>query len=225
MSQGAFMSAEKKLLKKNGLECNPFQSLNIDVFDPSQYCRPWTRTYTWTDVIRKPRPVLARKPVMLDVISIIEERYVEEEPIVTRGSFRVLEVALQKTQTKAERITGEINKQEESRNRVQQESPQCEHGAKFKSNVRREPQAALMPAVVSQVPVPPDGLRETKQQTEKNGIRAVPSARSKERQMDEIVRDRIGVPPQPDGDNWHRRDQKYRHRMQEGQPDQNGVPS
>src|SRR5215831_11319316 len=82
-----------------------------------------------------------------------------------------------------------------------------------------------MPRMMRKVPVPPDGLRKAKKHTEKNGVRPVPPARSKERQMNEIVRNGIGVPPQADGDDRYRRDQEDHHRMQKGQPNQNSVPS
>ena len=137
MSQSALMSPQKKLLKHRGLECDPFERFDTDVFNPPKHGRPRTRAYAGADIIRKPRPVLARKPVMFDVVAIIKERHVVEETIVTRGASSVLKVSVQRTQTKTERISGKINEQEETRNRVQQESPQCQYGAKLKGNGRR----------------------------------------------------------------------------------------
>jgi hypothetical protein len=96
MSYGAFVSLEKKVLENVGPECDPFEGFNADVFDPSKYCRPRTRAHAGADVTRKPRPVLAWKPVMLDVVAVIEERHVVEEPVVTRDSSGMLEVTVQK---------------------------------------------------------------------------------------------------------------------------------
>jgi hypothetical protein len=62
--------------------------------------------------------MLARKPVMLDVVTIIEERNVVEEPIVTCCASCMLEVTVQRAQTETERITGKVNKYEETRSRV-----------------------------------------------------------------------------------------------------------
>ena len=164
---------------------------------------------------------------MLDVVSVVEERSrckgIHNDSWFLRHARSI---RAGNTRQRPERITGKIHKQEETWNRVQQDIPTVRARRQVSRAIgRREAQAALMSAVMSQMPVPPDGLRKAKQHAEKNGVRAIPSARSKERQMDEIVRDGVGVPPQADGDDRYRRDQEHRHRMEKGQPDQNGVPS
>src|SRR3954471_233403 len=117
------MSPEKKLLKQRGLQCDSFQRFNADAFDPSKHRRPRTTLRSTADVSRKPRPVLAWKAVMLDMVTVVEERHVVEETIVTCGASCVLKVAMQKAQAKTEGVTGEIREQEKPGCLVQQETP------------------------------------------------------------------------------------------------------
>src|SRR3954463_13642041 len=98
------MSPEKKPLKERGPQRDPFKRFNADVFDPSKHRRPCADPRSRTGVIRKPHPVLAWKPVMLDMITIIEERQIVKEAVMTRSSSGMLEITMQETQTKTQNI-------------------------------------------------------------------------------------------------------------------------
>src|SRR5262245_23107548 len=77
---------------------------------------------------------------------------------------------------------------------------------------------------MSQMPRAPERLRKTEQHTEVNGKDFVAGSRTKERRVDEIVRNRVGIPPLTERDQPNRRSHQKKNAMNQGQRDQHGVP-
>src|SRR5262245_52586269 len=75
-----------------------------------------------------------------------------------------------------------------------------------------------------QMPVTPEPLRESQEQTEIAGEDCVGTTRTKEGRMDEVMRNRVGIPPQAEPDQprgW--RDQE-KQAMDQCQTDEQTVP-
>ena len=71
--------------------------------------------------------------------------------------------------------------------------------------------------MVRKMPIPPDALWDSEQRREVESVCPIGTAGSEERQVQEVMRDRVRVPPDSDGDQWDRWRQHQRNAMQQRQ--------
>src|SRR6266567_962067 len=175
---------------------------------------------------RQLSPIHRRSCVMLDVIPIVEQQEVIQPAVVTDRTSRVFVVALQMTKPEPDEKTRQVNGHHKAWSKDEQRSPQSDRCAKVE---RRELQVMpLAPPLdrkmMRQVPRSPERLWKAKQKREVAREAGVQRSRPEKRPVDELVRDRVRVPPQPNGNQRDRRPDQEHSTMRQRKRDRQSIP-
>jgi hypothetical protein len=143
---------------------------------------------------------------MLDVIPVVEHQEVIQPAVVTNSASRVFVVALQVTKPKPNNKPWQVNSQQKPWEKHQQRPPQRDHRAKVEWR-RLQVTPSTPPfhrAVMREVARSPERLREPEYQRQIAREAGVQRSRPEKRPVDEVVRDRVRVPPHSDRDQRNR---------------------
>jgi hypothetical protein len=134
----------------------------------------------------------------------------------------MLVVSLERTEQHSGAPAQQPREEEEVGPACRNRSPERQHQHELEDQAPAPAQVPLPFRVMRQVPVAPERLGHAEQQAQVRGERPVQGARAEERQMDEVVSDCIGIPPERKRDHrcGRRRQQKraVQERQQHEQP-------
>src|SRR5215218_8173259 len=168
--------------------------------------------------------MLAGPQVMLDVIAVIEEQPVVEPAVMAGRPADMLEASLKPAQAESKSIPRQVDADEEHRRHRGKSCPHRHDNGDFDPDAPRPAEGAIDAAVMTKVPGAPQPLRYAEKRARVDRERAIQGARSEERTVNEVVRDRIGIPPQGDGDDGNRRHANEHQQVDEGKRDEEAVP-
>lgn len=151
------------------------------------------------------------------VVPVIEKGEVVNRPIVARSSPRVLEISMHIAKPEPEHDSRQIHRQKEERGQQHENSPQAGDDHCLGDYCRSPSNAGGQTSMVRKMPIPPDALWDSEQRREVESVCPIGTAGSEERQVQEVMRDRVRVPPDSDGDQWDRWRQHQRNAMQQRQ--------
>src|ERR1044071_7984928 len=140
-------------------------------------------------------------------------------------SLRMLEMALEKTQAQSEYVARNVNGEKKFRRKHKQESPQHQHESGFTSQLPRPSQAPAHVCMMGQMPVSPEPLRNSEQQSLEGGKAMIPKPLPEERQMNEVVRDGVAVPPKAESDQRNRGPAQQNHSVKHRERYQHRIPT
>ena len=118
------------------------------------------------------------------------------------GSACMLVVAVNPAKQKPDGISGKVRCQKKPRMPEQQQAPQSEDQKDFRCQPPGQTEPPSSGRMVSEMPFAPEGLWNTQQNAQEQRKSHIQSAESKKRPVNKIVGDGIGVPPQPQGNDW-----------------------
>ena len=152
---------------------------------------------------RQPRPVHTRSRVMLDVIAVVEEAQVVEPAVVTGRAARVLEVTLQRDRGQAPRGTRAdrpMRRTPLSTNTIATHNATSTNPASTRIARVHRIAGLSRPLWCRRWRSRRTAVGMARSSVNKIGYRPVQNRRPEERQMNEVVRDRVRVPPEPQRD-------------------------
>jgi len=158
------------------------------------------------------------------VVPVIEKGEVVDRPIVARCSSRVLEIPVHMAKPEPEHDSWQIHRQKEERRQQHEDSPETGDDHCLGDYCRRPSNAGGHASMVRKMPIPPDTLRDSEQRREVESICPIGTAGSEERQVQEVMRDRVRVPPDSDGYKRDRWRQHQRNAMQQRQRHKVSIP-
>src|ERR1051325_4587161 len=80
----------------------PLQAIQADAVKPAQYRRPAAPARAGLLLVRQSAPQFGRARVVLDMVTVVEEKQIVEPAVVAGRAACVLEVSLQLAQSKAD---------------------------------------------------------------------------------------------------------------------------
>src|SRR4051812_16652578 len=104
--------------------------------------------------------------MVLDVVAVIEEQPVVQASVMAGRSAGVFEMSLQQTQRKAGEIAGNVDRREEPRGTDREREPHSDHTCRFGDRLSRHRAATTVTAVMPQMTVAPELLRDTHERAE-----------------------------------------------------------
>ena len=220
------MRVDDKALKSRRPQHDSFETRQecAAVFEPPQHRWPSAGLAVGAVRFAVARPMTAGSLVVLDVKAVVEEQRVVQASVMAARPVRVFVVAVYLAQGETNDPARQIYRQEHPRRDRCKRDPQTDDEAEFSEKRRGESKAMPHAGVMAEVTALPQLLRDAEHETQPGGVSTVHPPRAEERPMDEVVRDRIGVPPQRDRHERDRRSREQQHGVQNRQGDEGRVP-
>ena len=141
--------------------------------------------------------------VVLGVVAVVEEEHVVERSVMARHAAEVLIVSMQRAEHEAGDVARQVRREKKRRRSRSQRRPEEHDEAGLQQHLSGESDATLVAGVMCEVAIAPERLRKSEQDAQRCSERLVREAMAEERPVDEVVRDRVRVPPDAEGDEKH----------------------
>ena len=138
--------------------------------------------------------------MMLDVVAVVEEQEIVDAPVMTGRAAGMLVVALELAEPKTDQPAGQVDRKERPRRDRGPCDPEPDHERRLDRHGTRPSNGARGARVMREMPGPPQALRHAEDQAQEDRVDPVEGGRDKKRPVDEIVRDGVRIPPQPNRD-------------------------
>jgi hypothetical protein len=195
LAKGTLMAMEDQAFEGRGAKNDALQGIEAEPFEPSKNRGPAAGTGVLPGLPREVPPMLRRTCVVFDMVAVIEEEPIVEPAVMAHGSAGVFVVTLQRAERQSQQVTRQIDLDEEAWCINEQESPHSSNEERLAKELAGKPKPPWNAGMMRQMPVTPESLREPKQQAQADREKKVPDPLPEERTMNEIVGDRVGIPP------------------------------
>src|SRR5262245_36404582 len=136
--------------------------------------------------------------MMLGMVTIVEKQKVVEHAGVIDDPEFMLVVTVHSAQREAGGISGQINRQGKNGRQVQHCNPDRSHQPNLDERLRARSEMPRPAGMMRQMSFAPDRLGDAEQQAEVRREKRIQPAAAEETIVNEVVRNRVRVPPNPE---------------------------
>ena len=108
-------------------------------------------------------------PVVFDVIAVVEAQHVVEPAVMAGRPARVLVVPMDRAEHQPQDVTGQIDERKELWRRRRHRDPHRDDQPGLQGNVRREPEPVADSAMMREVAIAPQRLRDPERRRQQRG--------------------------------------------------------